>query len=137
MTRLMTTMPKRMVLSSKGEKRAKVKARKVKATKTRKKGKGKGKDNAKATEYFAEYFSAKDCWFAESSKSGKVTTSMETPITPAANTTTEPPITGMLIQSDDGGAVPADLTQWLHSVTKREPSHSDLPIDSGASTSVC
>ena len=39
------------------------------------------------------------------------TASLETPITPVANTTTEPPITGMLIQSDEDEAVPADPTQ--------------------------
>ena len=50
----------------------------------------------------------KACWWNESAKSGKDTTSLETPITPAANTTTEPPITGMLMQSDEGEAVPTD-----------------------------
>ena len=64
-------------------------------------------------------------------------TSLETAITPFASTTTEPPITGLLIQSDEGGAVLADPTQWLYFVTKREPSHIDFEIDSGAATSVC
>ena len=45
------------------------------------------------------------------------------------NTTTEPPITGMLRQSVDGVAVPADLARWLYSVTKREPSREDFLID--------
>ena len=49
----------------------------------------------------------------------------------------EPSITGMLIQSDEGEAVPANPTLWLYPVTKREPSHNDFLIDSGAATSVC
>ena len=57
-----------------------------------------------------------------------------TPITPAANTTSEPPMTGMLIQSDDDEAVPADPTEWLYSVTRREPSREALLIDSAAAT---
>ena len=101
--------------------------------------KGKGKANAKATEYFAGYcllckawrHLKKDCLWNESAKSGKDTTSLETPITPAANTTTEPPITGMLMQSNEGEVVAAD------------PAHSgnenpeDFLIESGAATSVC
>ena len=108
-----------------------------------KKCKGNGK--AKATEYFAGYWllcmawghMKKDCWWNESAQSGKDTASLETPITPVANTTTEPPITGLLIQSDEGGAVLADPTQWLYSATKRVSSHIDFEIDSGAATSVC
>ena len=69
--------------------------------------------------------------------SGKDTASLVTPITPAADTTTEPPITGMLIQSDEGETVPANPAQWLCSVTKRKPSREEFLIDSGASTSVC
>ena len=61
------------------------------------------------------------CW-NESTKSGKDTASLETLVTAAANTTTEPPKTGMLILSDEGEAVSADPTQWLYSVTKHEPS---------------
>ena len=45
-------------------------------------------------------------------------TSLETPITPAANTTIEPPNTEMLLQCAEGEVVPADPVQWLYSVTK-------------------
>ena len=108
------------------------------------KGKGKGKANAKTTKHFPGYclvceawgHAMKDCWRNESAKSGKDTASLETPIAPAANTTTEPSITGMLTQSH-AGAVPADLAQWLYSVTKRQPSREEFLIDSGAATSVC
>ena len=62
----------------------------------------------------------KDCWWIESAKSGKNTASMETSTTPAADTTTEPSITGMLIQSDEGEAAPVDPTQWPCSMTERE-----------------
>ena len=78
-----------------------------------------------------------DCWWNESAKSGKDTASLATPITPAANTTTELPITGILIQSDKDEAVPADPSQWLYSVTKREPSREEFLIESGAATSLC
>ena len=50
----------------------------------------------------------KDCWWDETAKSGTDTASLETPITTSANT--EPPISGMLIQSVEGEAVPADST---------------------------
>ena len=40
--------------------------------------------------------------------------------TPAESTKTEPPITGMLIQSDEDGEIPAVPAQWMHSVTKQE-----------------
>ena len=89
----------------------KVKARKVKATKMRrtknkdKKGIGKDKTtaNTKATECFAGYcplcnawgYMQKDCCWNESAKSGKDTASLENPITPVVDTTTEPPITEM------------------------------------------
>ena len=45
----------------------------------------------------------------------------------------------MLIQSDEGGEIPADPTQWMYSVTKQEsvPIANDFLIDSGAATSVC
>ena len=43
----------------------------------------------------------------------------------------------MLIQSDEGEAAPADPSQWLYSVTKREPRHCDFLVDSGAATPVC
>ena len=79
----------------------------------------------------------KDYWWNESAKSGKDTAPLETPITPAANTTTGPPIAVMLKQSNELAGVPADPTQWLHSVTTREPSREDFLIDSGAATSVC
>ena len=90
--------------------------------------KDKGKDNAKATKYFPGYrihFKAwrpmkKDCCWSESAKSGKDTASLETPVTLAVSTTTESPITGMLMQSDDSKAVPADFSQWLYSVTNCE-----------------
>ena len=72
----------------------------------------------------------KDGWWNESAKNGKDTASLATPITPAANTTTEPPITGMLPQSDDCETVPANPAQWLYSVTKREPSREEFLIDS-------
>ena len=70
---------------------------------------------------------------------GKDTASLETPITPAESTKTEPPITGMLIQSDEGGEIPADPTQWMSSVTKQEYVHyaNEFLIDSGAATRVC
>ena len=68
----------------------------------------------------------KDCWRNENAQSGKDTASLETPITPAENTKTAPPITGMLIQSDEGGEIPADPAQWMYFL-----------IDSGAATSVC
>ena len=111
-----------------------------------KKGKGKGKNNIKV-EYFAGYclqcngwgHMKKDCWWNENAKSGKDTASLETPITPAESTKTEPPITGMLIQPDEGGEIPADDSQWTCAVTKREsvPNINDFLIDSGAATSVC
>ena len=45
----------------------------------------------------------------------------------------------MLIQSDEGGKRPADLAQWLYSVTKQESflAANDFLIDSGAATSAC
>ena len=55
----------------------------------------------------------KDCGWTENAKSGGDTASLETPITPAENTKTEPPITGTLIQSDEGGEIPADPAQWM------------------------
>ena len=51
-------------------------------------------------------------------------------MTPAANTTTEPLTSGMLLQFEEGQVVPTDPAQWLHSVTKREPSREDFLIDS-------
>ena len=81
----------------------------------------------------------KDGWWNENAKSAKDTASLETPATPAESTKTEPPITGMLIQSDEGGEIPADPAQWMYSVTKQEsvPIANDFLIDSGAATSVC
>ena len=80
----------------------------------------------------------KDCWWNESAEGGKDTASLETPITPAESTKTEPPITGMLIQSDEGGEIPADLAQWMYSVMKQVfLTTDDFLIDSGAATSVC
>ena len=45
----------------------------------------------------------------------------------------------MLIQSDEGGEIPADPAQWMSSMTKQEsvPIANDFLIDSGAATSVC
>ena len=45
----------------------------------------------------------------------------------------------MLIQSDEGGEIPADPAQWMYSVTKQESvlNAKDFLIDSGAVTSVC
>ena len=43
----------------------------------------------------------KDCWWNESARSGKDTAFLETPMTPAANTTAEPPITGMWRRFDE------------------------------------
>ena len=45
----------------------------------------------------------------------------------------------MLIQSDEGGEIPADLAQWVYSVTKQGsvPNANDFLIDSGAATSEC
>ena len=56
----------------------------------------------------------------ENAKSGKDSASLETPITPAESTRTEPPITGMLIHSDEGGEILADDTQWMYAVMKQE-----------------
>ena len=61
----------------------------------------------------------------------------ENPDTPAADEKTEPSITGMLIQSDEGEAIPVDPTLWLYSLTERKHVHNDFLIDSGAATSVC
>ena len=58
------------------------------------------------------------------------TASLENPVTPVVITTTDPPVTGMSLHSDDGEA-------WLCAVTKREPSREDFMIDAGAATSVC
>ena len=81
----------------------------------------------------------KDCWWNENTKSAKDTASLGTPATPTESTKTEPPITGMLIQSDEGGEIPADPTQRMYSVTKQEsvPIANDFLIDFGAATSVC
>ena len=139
------------VKARKGQRSAKARARKgkAKATKDEKdkgaKGNRKGEDNAKATEYFARYcllceawgHMKKDCWQNENNKSGEATASLETPITPGASTTTEPPTARMLIQSDDNEAVPADPTQQcLYSVTKHGSIHNDFLFDFGAATSV-
>ena len=97
-------------------------------------GKDKGKANAKTTKHFHGYclvckaweHAMKGCWWNESAKSGKDTPSLETPITPAENTKTQTSITGMLMQSDEGETVPANPSQWLYSVTIREPSHEEF-----------
>ena len=110
-----------------------------------KKGKGKGKAHAKVTKHFPGYclvckawgHAMKDCWWEESAKSGKDTASLQTPITPVENTEAEASVTGMLIQADEGEAVPANPAQWPYSVTKREPSGEDFLIGAGAASSVC
>ena len=81
----------------------------------------------------------KDCWWIENGKSAKDTASLETHITPVESAKTEPPITGMLIQFEEGSEIPADDTQWMYAVTKQEsvPNINDFLIDSGAATSVC
>ena len=133
----------------KGDKKGKGKGKKGESNNDEKdkdkdmKGNCKGKNSTKA-EYFAGYglqckgwgHTKKDCWWNES---GKDTASLATPITSAENTKTEPPITGMLIQSDEGGEIPADDTQWMYAVAKQEsvPNANDFLIDSGAVTSVC
>ena len=135
--------------------KAKAKASKAKATKTKRtdedkkgKGEGKGKANAKAiTKHFLGYclvckawrHAMKDCWWNENAESAKDTASLETPTTPAESTKTEPPITGMLIQPDEGGEIPAGDTQWMYAVTKQEavPNINGFLIDAGAATSVC
>ena len=40
----------------------------------------------------------------------------------------------MLIQSGEGEGAPSDPSQWLYSVTKREPRHCDFLVRSGAAT---
>ena len=100
--------------------------RRTKDKKGKGKGKGKGKANATTTKHLSGYclvckaweHAKKDCWWNESARSGKDTASLETPFTPAANTTTEPPIVRMLVQSDEGEIVPANPAPWLYSVTK-------------------
>ena len=69
----------------------------------------------------------------------KDTASLETQATPAESTKTEPPITGMLIQFDEGGEIPADPAQWMYSVTTQEsvPIANEFLIASGAATLVC
>ena len=62
----------------------------------------------------------KDCWLNNNAKSAKDTASLETPATQAESTKAEPPITGMLMQSDEGSEIPADPAQWMYSVTKQE-----------------
>ena len=82
-----------------------------------KKGKGEGKNNMK-----------KDCWLNENAKSGEDTASLETPITPAESTKTEPPITGILIKAYEGGEILADDAQWMYAVTRQEsvPNTNDI-----------
>ena len=60
----------------------------------------------------------------EREQSGKDAASLETPISPAASNTTEPPTTGMLIQSDAEETLPADLTRWM---TRYESSSQRFP----------
>ena len=105
-----------------------------------KKGKGKGKNNAQGRVYCLKckgWRHMKDCWWNENAENGKDTAPLETPISPEG-IKTEPPITGMLIQSGEGGETPADPAQWMYSVTKQEsvPNANDFLIDSGAATLV-
>ena len=105
-----------MALSTLGKGKDKGKGKKGESNKDEKDKdrdkKGKGKTNTKATEYFAGYRllckawgqMKKDFWWYESAKSGKDTAFPETHSHAATNTATEPPITGMLIQSDEGEA---------------------------------
>ena len=79
----------------------------------------------------------KDCWWNKSAKKRKDTASLKNPDTPAAETLTEPSITVMLIQSDEGETVPIDPNWWLYSMTIREDVHNDFLIDSWAAISVC
>ena len=125
----------------KGKAKAKAKARKAKATKTKRTKTRNAKAKVRTTPKPSKGWGhmKKDCRWNENAKSGKDTASLETPIMPAESTKTEPQITGMLIQSDEGGEIPADPAQWLYSVNKREsvPNAHDFLIDSGAATSVC
>ena len=90
---------------------------------------GKGKANAKTTKHFLGYSLVCKAW--EAREEGLLVECQEReghcisgdPTTPAPSTT-EPPITGMLLQSDEGAA------QWLYSPTKREPSREEFLIDS-------
>ena len=75
----------------------------------------------------------KDCWWNNNSKDNA---SLENPSTPA-NSTTEPPITGMLIQSDSDDMQPTDLTKWMYSATRHEPCDNDFLIVSRAAPSLC
>ena len=107
--------------------------------KRKKKAEAKVRTMPKPSTLLGTVFNAKvgDTW-TENAKSGKDTASLETPTTPAESTKTEPPITGILIQSDEGGGIPADPAQWMDSVTKKSvPNANDFLIDSGAATSVC
>ena len=120
----------------KGDKKGQGKGKKSESSKDEKdkdddkKGKGKGKANAKTTNHFPAQCldckacgcAKKDCWCSESAKSGKDAASQQRPITPAAKTTTGTPITGMLMQSDEGEVEPTNCAKWLYSVTKRRPS---------------
>ena len=80
----------------------------------------------------------KDCWLNEKAENAKDTGSLETPTTPAESTKTEPPTTGMLLQSDEGGEIPTDPAQWMNSVPKQESvlNANDFLIDSGDATSI-
>ena len=80
----------------------------------------------------------KDCWRNESARHGKEASSLEASTISAASTGSEPPITGMLIQSDDAEVATSDSAPWVCSATRQEPSRNgDFLIDSGAATSVC
>ena len=80
----------------------------------------------------------KDCCWTESVKPGREASSLEASAVSAARTTSEAPITWMLLQSDDAEVATPDSAQWVYSVTWLEPvCNRDFLIDSGAATSVC
>ena len=78
----------------------------------------------------------KDCWCNKNGKNSKDTASLENPGTLEDSSTTEPPITGMLMQPDSDELLPIDLTKWMYSVTRHAHGDNDFLIDSGAATSV-
>ena len=78
------------------------KARKVKATKTKRTKTKTRKAKARTTPKLSTF-----AGHERLRTHGKDSASVEVPITPAESTKTEPPITGMLIHSDEGGETAA------------------------------
>ena len=79
-----------------------------------------------------------DCWWNESVKPVREASSLEPSTVSAASTTSKPPITGMLPQSDDAEVLMADSAQLVCSVARQNlVRNADSLIDSGAATSVC